>query len=175
VVLLALSAALTIAWLPWLRVEVASGRWPRALLAVPPGLLGAFICGYAVYRLVLVRAGRYPAGKALAQLGLMLLALGVVTGVSVDPGPAVRVPGRLARALASANPEVRAMAAELVRHRPPEVARPLLPRLVELLGDRDGEVRREAHQSLVEVAGRDLGEGEGAAARWRSWLAGGER
>jgi hypothetical protein len=46
--LLAATTVLTLAWLPSLRAGVASGRWPRAILAVPPALLGAFICGYAV-------------------------------------------------------------------------------------------------------------------------------
>jgi hypothetical protein len=166
--LLAACAALTVAWLPELRTEVLAGRWPRGVLAIPPGLLALFICGYAVYRLALVRAGRYPAGKALAQLGLMLLALGVVTGLALDPrSPPVRG-NPLARALHSGDPDVRAMAAELARHRPAQVARPLLPRLAELLGDADPLVRLEAHESLVAIVGEDLGDGPEAAARWRA-------
>ena len=169
-VLLAICAALTVAWLPELRSEVLAGRWPRGVLAVPPALLALFICGYAAYRLMLVRAGRYPAGKALAQLGLMLLALGVVTGVALDVrAPPVRG-NPLLRALRSGDAEVRAMAAELARHRPPEVARTLAPRLAELLGDPDPQVRREAHLSLVALAGEDLGDGPEAAARWRAWV-----
>lgn len=168
VMLLAVSAALTLAWVPWLRGPVAAGRWPRAVLAVPPILLGAFIAVYAVYRFTLVRAGRYPAGKALAQVGLMLLVLGVVAGVALDPGPLARRPGRLERALRSGDPDVRAIAAELVRFRPPSSARPLVPRLIELLDDPDPDVRREAHASLVAVTGEDLGEDEGAVARWRA-------
>ncbi len=168
--LLAVCAALTVAWLPELRAAVLAGRWPPGVLAVPPALLALFICGYAAYRLMLVRAGRYPAGKALAQLGLMLLALGVVSGVALDlRAPPVRG-DPLLRALRAGDAEVRAMAAELARHRPPEVSRPLVPRLIELLGDADPAVRREAHRSLVAISGADLGEGQGAEARWRAWV-----
>jgi hypothetical protein len=169
VVLLGACAVLTVIWLPALRAGVASGRWPRAVLAIPPGLLALFIGGYATYRFTLVRAGRYPAGKALAQVGLMLLALGVVAGVAREVPPAAEHPGRLARALRSGNPELRAMAAELARHRPPDVARPLVPRLIELLDDPDPSVRREAHESLVALSGgEDLGAGKESQAAWRA-------
>jgi hypothetical protein len=168
VVLLAGCAALTVAWLPELRGEVLAGAWPRGVLAIPPGLLALFICGYAVYRLALARAGRYPAGKALAQLGLMLLALGVVTGVALDLRPAKVRENPLAHALRSTDPDTRAMAAELVRHRPAEVALPLLPRLIDLQDDAEPLVRHQAYLSLVAVLGEDLGEGPESAARWRA-------
>jgi hypothetical protein len=167
VALLAVSTVLTLVWLPSLRAGVASGRWPWAVLAIPPVLLGAFVVGYALYRLALVRAGRYPAGKALAQLGLMVFALVLVARIAFDPG-ALKLPGgRLERGLRSGNPDARALAAEVARYRPPGEVRPLVPLLVELLDDPDLEVRREAHASLVAIAGEDLGSGEGAAARWR--------
>ena len=166
--LLAATTVLTLAWLPSLRAGVASGRWPRAVLAVPPVLLGVFICGYALYRFALVRAGRYSPGKALAQVGLMLLALVLVAGVALDPGPLGPQRGRLERGLRSSNPDVRALAAELARARSADRVRPLVPLLVELLEDRDPEVRREAHASLVAITGEDLGEGQAAAARWRA-------
>lgn len=172
VALLVVSTALTLAWLPSLRAGVAAGRWPRGVLAIPPVLLGLFIGAYAVYRFALVRAGRYPAGKALAQLGLMLLALGIVAGVALDPVPAALRPGRLERGLRSGDPDVRALAAELARHRPAERARALVPLLVDLLDDGDPEVRREAHASLVAITGEDLGDGRDAGARWRTRFAG---
>ena len=168
VVLLGGCALLTVICLPELRGEVAAGRWPRATLWASPALLGLFIAGYAAYRWSLVRAGRYPAGKALAQVGLMLLALGVVAGVTRENPSGGERPGRLARGLRSSSPDVRAMAAELARHRPPQLARPLLPRLVELLADPDGEVRREAHASLVALCGQDLGGGKESQAAWRA-------
>lgn len=166
--LLALATVLTVAWLPPLRAGVASGRWPRAILAIPPGLLAVFICGYAVYRFTLVRAGRYPPGKALAQVGLMVLALLLVAGIALEPVPLAPQRGRLERGLRSGSPDVRALAAELARYRAADRVRPLVPVLVELLDDPDAEVRREAHTSLVAITGEDLGEGEGATARWRA-------
>ena len=166
VVLLASCVVLGVIWLPELRGEVAEGRWPRVALIVPPALLSLFIAGYAAYRWSLVRAGRYPAGKALAQVGLMLLGLGVVAGATRESVPGAERPGRVAWGLRSSSPEVRAMAAELARHRPPEVARSLLPRLVELLADPDAEVRREAHASLVALCGQDLGSGKESQPAW---------
>ena len=168
VVLLAGCVVLGVIWLPELRGEVAAGRWPRGALMVPPALLALFIAGYAAYRWSLVRAGRYPAGKALAQVGLMLLALGVVAGVTRESVTGTERPGRVASGLRSSSPEVRAMAAELARYRPPEVARPLLPRLVELLADPDAEVRREAHASLVALCGQDPGSGKESQPAWRA-------
>lgn len=173
VTLLLVSAALTLIGVPELKEAVAAGRWPRVALALPPTFLALFIVGYGVYRFALVRAGRYPAGKALVQLGLMVLVLGVVASVALEhvPGAGERR-DRLERALRAGDPEVRAMAAELVRYRPPEVARPLVPRLIELLGDPSPLVRREAHATLAALAGLDAGEGPDAAARWREvWRA----
>jgi hypothetical protein len=167
VVLLAGCAVLTVVWLPELRGAVVAGRWPRVVLVVPPALLALFIAGYAVYRWSLVRAGRYPAGKALAQVGLMVLTLGVVAGLAREGTTGAERPGHLARGLRSSSPEVRAMAAELARHRPQEVARPLLPRLVELLDDPDPEVRREAQASLAALCGGDLGGGKESQGAWR--------
>jgi hypothetical protein len=172
IVLLVMAAVLTLVGLPELGDEVASGRWPSATLALPPAFIALFILGYAAYRLTLVRAGRYPAGKALVQLGLMVLALGMVVSFAVERASAVhgsRDP--VARGLRSIDPGVRAMAAELVRHRPPEAVLRLAPRLIELLGDRSPDVRREAHASLVALAGVDLGDGLESAPRWRERFA----
>ncbi len=171
VALLVVAAGMTLAGLPWLRAGVAAGRLPRGLVAIPPILLGAFIFGYAVYRLLLVRAGRYPAGKVLAQVGLMLLALGVVAGVALDLVPPGTRRDRIEQGVKSASPEVRALAAELARHRPPRRARDLVPALIELLEDGDPEVRREAHASLVAITGVDLGEDPGSRERWRERFA----
>jgi len=168
IVLLVLAAVLTLVGLPELGKEVSAGRWPRATLALPPTFLALFILGYAAYRLSLVRAGRYPAGKALVQVGLMVLSLAVVAGVALDRLATARVPHEpLARALRAGDPEVRAMAAELVRYRPHEVGAVLAPRLVELMDDPSPEVREQAHASLVVLAGVDLGTGQGSIHRWR--------
>ncbi len=171
--LLIVSAALTLFGIPGIQRAVAAGRWPPFTLALPPALLALFIAGYAAYRIALVRAGRYTAGKALVQVAVMLLVLGVVAGVAFVP-PEGAGPGQatvdLARPLASSDPDVRALAAEVARHRPPEQALAVAERLADLLDDPAPEVRRQAHASLVALAGRDVGgEGPGAATRWRAW------
>ncbi len=170
--LLLLSTVLTLVGLPELRREVAAGSFPRAALALPPAFLALFILGYAAYRFALVRAGRYSAGKAMVQTGLMVLALGVIAGIALERGqpPAADGPVDLGHALASADPGARAMAAELLRHRPREVGLAQVGRLVDLLGDPSPEVRRQAQASLVQLAGEDVaGEGRDVAGRWRTY------
>jgi hypothetical protein len=170
--LLLVTAAVTLFGLPALQRAVAAGRLPRAALAAPPVLLAIFIAGYAGYRFLLVRAGRYPAGKALVQVAVMALVLAIVVRVALVPAEIAAPPpgaaAALARSLASADPDVRALGAELARHRPRAEAMAQVPRLVELLEDASPAVRREAHATLVALAGRDAGgTGPGAAARWR--------
>lgn len=170
--LLLVSAAVTLFGLPELQRAVAQGRWPPAALAAPAALLGLFVVGYAAYRIMLVRAGRYPAGKALVRIALIAAVVGAVAGLVLAP-PDARGPGQgpvdLSRPLAAADPEVRALAAELVRHREPAEALRHARRLVELLDDASPEVRRQARLSLVALAGRDVGgEGADAAQRWRA-------
>jgi hypothetical protein len=174
--LLLVSAALTLFGLPELQRAVAAGRWPPIALAVPPALLALFVAGYAAYRLVLVRAGRYGAGKALVQVAGMFLVVAVVAGIALRPGegpPARRDFVPLAGPLASADPDVRALAAEVARYRSREQARAVAGRLVDLMDDPSVEVRRQAHAALVALAGSDAGgQGPGAAARWRAWARG---
>lgn len=171
--LLLAAAAVTLFGLPELQRAVAEGRWPPVALAVPAALLALFVIGYAAYRIALVRAGRYPAGRALVRIALMGAVVGVVAGLVLVP-PEAGSPGEgpvgLSRPLASENPEVRALAAEVARGRPREEALRVVDRLVDLLGDRSPEVRRQARLSLEALAGRDAGgEGPEAAARWREY------
>jgi hypothetical protein len=170
--LLILSAMLSVFGLPELQREVADGRWPRAALAAPPAVLALFVLGFAGYRLALVRAGRYGFGKALVQVAVMVLVFAVIAGVALRPAeqPAGQGTPPLARPLASTDPDVRALAAEVARYRPPGEVRVVAGRLVELLDDPAPEVRRQAHAALVALAGADAGgQGPGAAARWRAW------
>jgi hypothetical protein len=149
------------------------GRRPELLLA--PILLGAFAIGFTAYRYTLVRAGRYHAGKAFVQIGLLGLVLVLFIPGSVERWQASGAipPVDLTRQLRSVDPEARAMAAELVRHRLPDDARRYVPRLVVLVDDPSAEVRRQAGASLVALAGRDAaGEGPEAALRWRAYWAG---
>jgi hypothetical protein len=167
--LLLVSAALTLFGLPDLQRAVAEGRWPRGTLAIAPALLVVFLVGYAAYRIALVRAGRYPAGKALVRIALTAAVIGVVAGLVLrPPPPAGEGPVELGVLLVSARPEVRALAAEVVRHRPRAEALAHVDRLVDLLEDPSPEVRRQARLSLAALAGDDLGAGPGAPARWRA-------
>jgi hypothetical protein len=155
-----------------LLVRVAPGRRSGAALAVATVLLGLFVVGFAAYRFLLVRGGRYPAGKAFVQVGLVVTLALVALGVVREQlrAPALAAPVDLARPLRSADAAARAMAAELARHRPPDEAARHVPRLVELLDDPSPEVRRQAHESLVALAGRDAGgTGPGAAERWSAY------
>ena len=176
---------LTLRWVLFALLLAAAGAallgLPRALQAggstalrvLPVALLVLFIAGYATYRFALVRAGRYSAGKALVQVAVMCLVLGVVAGIFMEaPAPEV-VPGvDLVAPLASPDPAVRALAAEVCRHRPRADALRHVERLVVLLGDDAPDVRREAHATLVLLAGRDAGAAPGSAEAWRTlWRA----
>lgn len=149
------------------------GRRPELLLA--PVLLGLFAIGFTTYRFTLVRSGRYHAGKAFVQVGLLGLVLFLFVPGSVERWKAsgATPPVDLTRQLRSADPEARAMAAELVRHRDPQDARRYVPRLVALLSDPSVEVRRQARGSLTSMAREDVGgEGPDAPERWRAhWAA----
>jgi hypothetical protein len=135
---------------------------PPALSAAVPWIFLAFVAAFAAYRLALVRARRYPASKALFQIGTAVLFFMLLL-------PRARVATEqdaLGRLLRHGDPAVRALAAEAVRHRPDGARHARL--LVEQLGDPDGRVRAEAHTSLVALAGADLGPPGDAEAR-RRW------
>lgn len=171
-ILLLVAVVATLEGLPALRDAARGARLPAAVGLVPAVLMGAFIVGYAVYRFTLVRAGRYPAGKAMMQIALMsvFLALLVRWGGERDVGTADARPVDLGRALASTEPDLRALAAEVLRARPREEALRQVDRLIALLSDPSPEVRRQAHASLAALAGSDLGDGPDSAARWRAAL-----
>jgi hypothetical protein len=170
--LLVTSALTALFVLPALDQAVADGRLPKAILFIPSVLLGVVVVAYAVHRYLLVRAGRYGAGKALVQLAILVLMVGIVGGASLDRYRVARTgaPVDLARALASADPVTRALAAEVVRHRPRGEALPYVERLVALLEDPSPEVRTQAHTSLVAIFGTDAGTGPDAPQRWRAAL-----
>lgn len=163
--LLAAAAAAALFGLP----RAFQGRLPGALRWVPIVLLVLFVGGYAAYRFTLARAGRYSEGKALVRVGLMVLLVGVIASIALErpptppPGPGVELAGPLA----SPDPVLRALAAELVRSRPAAEGQRHAERLLALLEDSSPEVRREARASLGALVGADGGEGPGAVARWR--------
>jgi hypothetical protein len=155
-----------------------AGGWSTWLRMIPVLLLVFFIGGYATYRFTLVRAGHYPAGKALVRVAMLILLTVAIAGIALDrPAPGKPAPGLdLVAPLSSAEPMLRAVASELVRHRPRAEALGHVPRLIALLDDESPQVRREAHATLVSLAGHDAGDGPGAADRWREyWSASGVR
>jgi hypothetical protein len=173
--LLLASAALALGGVPYLEGAVREGRASPLVLVVAPVLLAAFILLFAAYRFSLVRAGHYHAGKALVQVGFLAAALALLLPGSLERYRAAGTvrPVDLTRQLASGDPEARAMAAELARHRAPEDAVRYVPRLVALVDDSSPEVRRQARASLTALAGQDAGgEGPEAGARWREWWRG---
>ena len=131
---------------------------PGVLAASAPYIFLLFSVGFAAYRFALVAARRYPAFKAFFQVALtavffMLLMRPAENTLWREPAGAADVTVTL---LSDPNPRVRALAAELARHRPPSHAG--LKALVMALDDGDASVRDEAHRSLVELnQGRDLG------------------
>jgi len=143
--------------------------WPSGLRFVPVALLAVFVAGYAVYRFTLVKVGHYDSGKALVRVGLMLLVLGVIAGLSLERPPARPAAGvGLLGPLTGSDAVARALALEVARSRPREQVLPLLPQLVTLAEDPAPEVRSEASRTLAAITGEDAGEGEGAAQRWRA-------
>jgi hypothetical protein len=109
----------------------------------------------------------------MMQVALMSLFLALMVRWTTEPA-AVLAPARpvdLVRALGSNEPDLRALAAEVLRARPHGEALLHSARLVELLADPSAEVRRQAHASLVVIVGQDLGAGSDAADLWRAALA----
>ncbi len=143
------------------------GRLPGEVERVTPFVFGAFVALFAAYRFVLVRSRKYPSFKAFYQVGLavvvfLLLLPAARAGYVPPPGQ-----GLQADLQDSSSARVRALAAEVARYRP-DPAR-YAPALVTALEDEDPEVRLEAHRSLVQIAGVDLGgpKTAGAIQRWR--------
>lgn len=157
--LLVASAALAL----WVRQY--PGAAPRQVEAAAPWAFLGFLVGFSIYRLALVRAKKYPAAKAFFQVGVAVLFLMLLL-----PWPRplpVGEPDRLVGLLGDSNPAVRALAAEVARYRPD--GEKYAPSLARALGDADPSVRQEAHRSLVQLSGMDLGapEDEGAVRAWR--------
>jgi hypothetical protein len=155
--LLVVSAALAL----WAR-RTPSGL-PTPLGMAAPWIFLVFVVAFALYRLGLVRAGRYPAFKAFFQVGA-----GVLFFTLLLPGAQSRyIPeSDLEALLHDANPRVRAMAAEVARHRPEGKQHASL--LVRALQDPDPAVRTQAHLSLVAMTGQDLG-APGDANAMKAW------
>lgn len=159
--LLVASAALAL----W--VAQSPGVVDRGLELVAPWLFLLFALGFAGYRWALVRAKKYPAGKAFFQVGTAALFFMLLLPGARRPQPEGVPGGELELLLNDANPAVRALAAEVVRSRPDGALH--APTLARALGDPDARVRAQAHTSLVKLAGVDLGapDQEGAVEAWQ--------
>ncbi len=140
------------------------GSFPPRLVAASPWVFLTFAIGFGVYRIALVRARKYSAGKAFLQIGVAVIFFMLLLSWARS---AAQLPtDRVQLLLTHSNPGVRALAAEVARYRD-EPAR-YAAALAEALKDPDPSVRREAHLSLVRIAGEDLGPPSDPAAV-RAW------
>jgi len=164
--LLVASALLTF----WAGADIGGRELPPKAAAAAPVLFAIFLVVFAVYRLALVRAKKYPAATGLFQIGLgalvwVLLLPGSRQRIGQDPGDDVQVLMR------SSDARVRALAAEVAgTRRDPS---PYVSDLVELLDDTEPAVRRAAHIALIRIAGTDASPGEegpDAQRKWRDFL-----
>ena len=164
-VLLVASALLTF----WAGSEIGGRELPRWAASAAPVLFAVFLVVFAVYRLALVRAKKYPAAMGLFQIGLgalvwVLLLPGTRQGIGREQGDEVQV------LLRSSDPRVRALAAEVAGYR---AAAQYAADLVDRLDDSEPAVRSAAHAALVRIVGQDATPGqEGPAAqqKWREVL-----
>ena len=161
-VLLVASALLTF----WAGGDIGGRELPPKAAAAAPVLFAVFLVVFAVYRLALVRAKRYPAAMGLFQIGLgalvwVLLLPGTRQRIGREPGDEVQVLMR------SSDPRVRALAAEVAGYRPGRARYTAV--LVERLDDSDPAVRHAAHVSLTRLLGTDVSPGEEGPAAQQKW------
>jgi hypothetical protein len=142
---------------------------PAGLRLGAPIAFAGFLLLFAIYRFALVRARRFPAGKAFFQVGAGALFLTLLL-----PGTTQQLraePRGIEELMVDRDAAVRALACEVVRTRGD--GRLHAQALVERLEDRDPEVRRQAWYSLQSLAGTDFGgPGPGAVERWQKWASG---
>jgi hypothetical protein len=164
--LLVLSAFLTF----WAGGDIAGMALPAVLRGAAPVVFGIFIVVFAVYRMSLVRAKRYPATTGLFQVGL-----GALIWVLLLPSTRQKiVPPRgsaddVAALFSSADPRVRALAAEVAGYRTDGAH--YASGLIGRLNDADARVRKRARESLQRLAGTDAAPGEEGAAAMSKWRA----
>jgi hypothetical protein len=136
-----------------------------------PILFGIFLVVFAVYRLALVRAKKYPAATGLFQIGLGALVWVLLLPGSHERLAAGREPARdnVEIYLSSPQPQLRALAAELAgyRNEPARYAGPLIERL----SDADPHVRESSRAALVRMSGGDAAPGASGTAAQAQWRA----
>jgi hypothetical protein len=160
--LLVASALLTF----WAGSDIGGRELPPRAAAAAPVLFAVFLVVFAVYRLALVRAKKYPAAMGLFQIGLgalvwVLLLPGTRQRIGREHGDEVQVLMR------SSDARVRALAAEVAGYRG-DAAR-YASDLADRLDDNDPAVRRAAHAALVRLLGTDVTPGEEGPAAQRKW------
>lgn len=92
------------------------GFLPPTARNLAPLAFALFVVLFAVYRFMLVRAGRSSFGKALFQVGAGVLFLAVL--LSRAPDAVQASAGDLPTLLEASDPTVRRLACELARYRP---------------------------------------------------------
>jgi len=150
----------------WAGREIGGRELPPRAAAAAPILFAIFLVVFAVYRLALVRAKKYPAATGFFQIGLgalvwVLILPGTRQRIGREPGDDVQV------LLHSSDPRVRALAAELAGYR--GKGRAYAIDLIERLDDPDGAVRGSAHSALVRLFGTDVSPGEEGPAAQQRW------
>lgn len=149
----------------WAGGGIGGRKLPHGAAAAAPVLFGVFLLVFAVYRLALVRAKKYPAAMGLFQIGLgalvwVLLLPGTRQGIGREPGDDVQALMR------SSDARVRALAAEVAGYRAnPRYAADLVDRL----DDGDPAVRASAHAALVRLLGKDVSPGEDGPTAQQKW------
>jgi len=164
-VLLVVSAFLTF----WAGGDIAGMALPSFLRGAAPVVFGVFIVVFAIYRFSLVRAKQYPAMTGLFQVGLTALIWVLLLPSTRQKMVLHRSADDVPALFSSADPRVRALAAEVAGYRPD--ASRYTPGLIDRLNDADDRVRRRAHASLTRIFGSDASPGEegpSAMEKWRS-------
>jgi hypothetical protein len=155
----------------WAGGDIAGRSLPRWTQVAAPTIFAVFLVIFTIYRFALMRAKKYPVAIGMFQIGL-----GALIWVLLLPSSRQRIApppeqtDELPALLTSADPRVRALAAEVAGVRP-EGKRYLGP-LIDRLTDDDPSVRERARLSLVRIAGTDPApgeEGEAAAEKWRAF------
>jgi hypothetical protein len=148
----------------WAGGDIAGHGLPHWMQVVAPTLFAIFLVIFAFYRFALVRARKYPAAIGFFQVGL-----GALIWVLLLPSTRQKIaPSRgsqdeVAALMSSADPRVRALAAEVAGYRPN--GSKYAEMLIDRLDDADPSVRGRAHGSLVRLFGTDAGTSSEA---WRN-------
>jgi HEAT repeat protein len=160
-VLLAAAAALT-----FVAGEDGGRKLPPWMLNAAPTVFGIFLVVFAVYRLRMMAAKRYPALLGFFQIGLAALVWVLLLPsqrhkIAAGAGDDVQI------LFASTDPHVRAVAAEVAGYRgdPQKYAHGLL----DLLADENAYVRQQARAALARMAGADPAAGADDATAARIW------